>query len=319
MNAFDIPDASGPRRRRRRRARARPVPTTRQSAYSTSTIASSRANAPRPASSSGTERCDAATPAVPTTAPASTATSHEIHVSAIAPPASSYGTRHVAAQQVDAAREARRRRGRVQPESTRRRARIRLRFVRSRASPAGRSLRTTSQPVPRAAAIGRPADGAPPGSPRRRHARSRSPGRAIGAQPLDQIGMAAQLVERRVRAPIRDRLVGRSRRATPRARPESVDSRLTGQPEHFLAEDVALHLARPAADRERTRVQVSVVPARAVGFAVRAAVASKPYVPASSSPQPSRAGRARRPAPCAPTLRARARARARAPKRCAAG
>ena len=54
---------------------------------------------------------------------------------------------------------------------------------------------------------------------------------------------------------------------------------LARQAEDLLAQDVALHFARPAADRQRAGVEVAVVPAVRVGFAVRAAVVEQPERP----------------------------------------
>ena len=44
--------------------------------------------------------------------------------------------------------------------------------------------------------------------------------------------------------------------------PTSLDGVARGRPRTLLAEDVALHLARAAADRQRPRVEVAVVPRR---------------------------------------------------------
>ena len=88
----------------------------------------------------------------------------------------------------------------------------------------------------------------------------------------------------------------------------------------LLAEDVALHLARAAADRQRPRVQVAVdhTPGRR-----RRTGRGRRSMPCGAGqrrrPAPSRAGRARRRAPCAPTPPGPARARGPSPRRCAAG
>ena len=104
QHAFEVPDAVG-----RRRSRRRPSPprSCRRRATARRAPARSRAraaNAPAPAIQRRRATCAPRRPAVPTTAPASTATSHGIHVSAMRPPPRSR-TRasHVHAQQLERA------------------------------------------------------------------------------------------------------------------------------------------------------------------------------------------------------------------------